>query len=330
MTRIAIYGRKSVKSEKGDSIKNQLTKCREYVKLTAKNDEELVFAEYKDEGFTGANTFRPGFQKLIRDIEQSKIDKLICYRLDRITRSVADFSDINKTLEKHNVSFASVNESFDTSTPMGRAMLQIIIVFAQLERETIRERITDNMFELAKTERVIGGKAPLGYNLDRYEVEGTKKKQTRYEVDEATAPNIQLIFDKYIELRSMSRLESFLLQNRITSQNGKDLTTTQLSIILKNPTYARADERIKAFYVQQGAQFFGEVNGETGLLTYGKTKSSLTDRGKQSLTKKKPEEWTISVGSHPGIINADTWLEAQSIIQPEFDEKNIETATKIC
>ena len=319
MKRIAIYARKSVESDKGDSIKNQFTKCMDYIKATDKSNEELTFIEYKDEGYTGANTFRPGYQRLLRDIEQGKIDMLVCYRIDRITRSVADFSDINKRLERHKVSFASVNETFDTSTTMGRAMLGIIIVFAQLERETISERITDNMFELAKTERWIGGTAPLGYKLHRFEIPGTKKKQTKLVIDEATAPNIQLIFDKYIELRSMSRIETYLLQQHIKSQNGKDLSTAQLALILRNPTYVKADERIKDFYVKKGTQFHGEVNGECGLMTYAKTKTYITDEGKQGLTKNTEDKWIISVGTHSGIVDADVWLEAQRIMKENYN-----------
>jgi DNA invertase Pin-like site-specific DNA recombinase len=177
--RVAIYARKSVESDKGDSINNQINKCKNIIKGKAKEGEEFTITEYKDEGYTGANTFRPDFQRLLRDIDNGKIDTLICYRLDRITRSVADFSDIDKRLRKHDVNFISISENFDTSTPMGKAMLGIVIVFAQLERETISERITGNMYEMAKTERWVSGEAPFGYKRERFEVAGTKKKQTR-------------------------------------------------------------------------------------------------------------------------------------------------------
>jgi len=320
MKRVAIYSRKSVVADKGDSMQNQVAKCREFINATH-SDEELVFIEYdKDEGYTGANTFRPDFQRMLRDIENNKIDILVCYRFDRVSRSVADFAALNKKLEKHNVSFVSVNENFDTKSPMGKAMMVILAAFAELERESIRERVTDNMFDLAKTERWISGKAPIGYKLLRYEIEGTKKKQTRLIIDEDAAKHILTIFDKYIELRSMSKLESYLLQNYVKSQNEKNMTVTQLAIILKNPTYVQADERIKAFYVKQGSQFYGEVNGLTGLMTYAKTKSLITDEGKQGLTKNEPDKWIISVGTHPGIIDADTWLEAQAIMQENKDK----------
>jgi DNA invertase Pin-like site-specific DNA recombinase len=312
MKRIAIYARKSVISDKGDSVKFQIQKCREHIELRLK-DEEYEFIEYQDEGFTGANQFRPALQRLLRDISQGKINTLICYRLDRITRSVADFSVIYEILKKHGTGFISVSENFETTSPAGNAMLNIIIVFAELERNIISERIADNMFELAKTERWVSGKAPLGYKLHRYE-NSNKKKQTELVIDEETAPNVKLIFQKYAEFRSMSQLENYLLQNYIKSQNGNDLQTSQLALILKNPSYVKADERVKDFYVQQGAQFYGDVNGENGLMTYGKTKSLLTEQGKQGLTKNTADKWIISVGNHKGIIEPDIWLEAQKIM----------------
>ena len=318
MNRFAIYARKSVQSDKGESINIQLTKCRDYIRAT--KGDNVEFLEYEDEGYTGANTFRPDYQRLLRDIERGKIDVLVCYRLDRISRSVADFTDLNKKLEKHSVSFVSVNEAFDTKSPMGKAMMVILAAFAELERETIRERITDNMFGLAETDRWISGKAPLGYKLHRYKIEGSKKEQTKLVVDEETAPNVKSNFDKYIELRSMSRLETYLLQQYIKSQNGKDLSTPQLALILKNPTYVKADERIKDFYVRKGASFHGEINGERGLMTYGKTKSHITDEGKQGSTKNPTDKWIISVGTHPGIIEADVWLEAQKIMEENYDK----------
>ena len=92
---------------------------------------------YEDEGFSGGNTKRPEFQRMLKDIKKKKYDALICYRLDRISRNISDFSDTIKMLENTETQFISIKEQFDTSTPMGRAMMYITSVFAQLERETI-------------------------------------------------------------------------------------------------------------------------------------------------------------------------------------------------
>ena len=314
MKQVAIYARKSVESDKGDSIQTQINKCKEYVRATAEDGVEYAFIEYADEGYTGAHTFRPAFQRLMRDVGQGKIDQLICYRLDRITRSAADFAGIDDLLQKNDVSFFSVSERFETSTIGGRAFLGIAIVFAQLERETIRERITDSMYELAKTDRWVAGEAPLGYKRLREKTEGSKKEQTVLVIDHITAASVQLIFSKYVELRSMTKLETYLLQKYVKSRNGNNLTTSQLAIMLKNPTYVQADERIKDYYLRLGASFYGDVNGACGLMLYGKSKGYMTEKGKYSFKKADPSNWVVSVGTHHGIIDADTWLEVQRIM----------------
>jgi DNA invertase Pin-like site-specific DNA recombinase len=164
--KIAIYSRKSVYTGKGESIENQIDLCKSYCEriLTYKDIEYIV---YEDEGFSGKTINRPKFQQLLNDIKSKKIDVLICYRLDRISRSVADFSSTLELLQKHNVNFISIKEQFDTSTPMGRAMIYIASVFAQLERETIAERVKDNMLQLAKMGKWSGGQLPLGFSSEK-------------------------------------------------------------------------------------------------------------------------------------------------------------------
>ena len=153
--KVAIYSRKSVFTGKGESIENQIEMCKEYFSRLNRNDVEYFI--YEDEGFSGGNINRPRFQQLLKDIKKNSFDALICYRLDRISRNVADFSTTLELLQEHNVDFISIREQFDTSTPMGRAMVYIASVFAQLERETIAERIRDNMLQLSKTGRWLGG-----------------------------------------------------------------------------------------------------------------------------------------------------------------------------
>lgn len=129
MADIAIYARKSVFREDSISVESQV----EFCEYEARGEDYLV---YKDNGYSGKNTDRPDFQKMMNDIKAGKIKKVIVYKLDRISRSVLDFSEMMQEFQKYNVSFVSATEHFDTSSPMGRAMLNICIVFAQLERET--------------------------------------------------------------------------------------------------------------------------------------------------------------------------------------------------
>ncbi|MGL4664708.1 MAG: recombinase family protein, partial [Clostridium butyricum] len=167
MIKIAIYSRKSVFTGKGESIENQIELCKNYCNTYVNSGSNLEYIIYEDEGFSGKNTNRPEFQHMIDDIKKNKIDTLICYRLDRISRNVADFSSTLELLQKYNVNFISIKERFDTSTPLGRAMIYIASVFAQLERETIAERVRDNMIQLAKSGRWLGGNIPYGFNIAR-------------------------------------------------------------------------------------------------------------------------------------------------------------------
>ena len=160
MKKVAIYSRKSKYTGKGDSIENQIEMCKNYVLRTLTDVEFLI---YEDEGYSGGNLDRPKFKKLMSDIKTGNIDYLVCYRLDRISRNVADFSGTLEILQENHCNFISIKEQFDTTTPMGRAMIYIASVFAQLERETIAERVKDNMFEMAKNGYWTGGKIPLGF-----------------------------------------------------------------------------------------------------------------------------------------------------------------------
>jgi len=153
-TNIAIYSRKSKFTGKGESIDNQIELCKQYIRThypgcigeqqpkvatspDASDDDILM---YEDEGFSGGNTQRPQFKKMMADANEKKFSILICYRLDRISRHIGDFAKLIEELDDLGISFVSIKEQFDTSSPMGRAMMYISSVFSQLERETIAER----------------------------------------------------------------------------------------------------------------------------------------------------------------------------------------------
>ena len=150
---IAIYSRKSRYTGKGESIGNQIDLCREYIRThygDAAAEHAVVF---EDEGFSGGNLNLPDFKMMMTAAKGRKFKAIVVYRLDRISRNISDFSSLIEELGRLGIDFVSIRESFDTSSPMGRAMMYIASVFSQLERETIAERIRDNMHELAKTGR---------------------------------------------------------------------------------------------------------------------------------------------------------------------------------
>ena len=150
----AIYARQSVDKKDSLSIEGQIEQCRKFA-----GDDAKIF---KDKGYSGKNIKRPAFTELIKAIECGTVKKIFVYRLDRFSRSIADFSRLWELLEMYDVEFYSATENFDTSTPMGRAMLNIILVFAQLERETTAERVKDNYYHRLKLGAWPGGPAPVG------------------------------------------------------------------------------------------------------------------------------------------------------------------------
>jgi DNA invertase Pin-like site-specific DNA recombinase len=283
-------------------------------------DEFLI---YEDEGYSGGNTNRPEFQRLMEDAKKKKFDVLICYRLDRISRNVADFSSTLEILQKHDIDFVSIKEQFDTSTPMGRAMIYIASVFAQLERETIAERIKDNMLELSKTGRWLGGTAPLGYEsnpITYYDPEMNERKMVKLKQVPEELKIVSLIYEKYLELKSLSKVETYLLQNSVRTKRGTDFDKVKLRIILTNPVYVKANEDAMQYLESQGITTCGESDGLHGLLSYNKQKSVATDNGKLTRVYRDKSEWIAAVSSQKGIVEASDWIEVQKILSENRDK----------
>ena len=136
----AIYGRQSVDKKDSISIEAQIGLCKKEC------NGESNFKIYTDKGYSGKNTDRPQFRRMMQDVKSGLIDRVVVYRLDRLSRSITDFGHMWEELNSFHVSFTSVSEKFDTETPTGRAMLYIIMIFAQLERETIAGRVKDNYY----------------------------------------------------------------------------------------------------------------------------------------------------------------------------------------
>ena len=128
---IALYARKSIERENSISCETQIEYCKSVIKPDERSEKTI---EFIDNGYSGGNVDRDGFQKMMRQIERGKISKVIVYRLDRISRSLSDFVGILETLKKHNVQFVSSQESFDTSSPYGEMIVKILMVFAEFEK----------------------------------------------------------------------------------------------------------------------------------------------------------------------------------------------------
>lgn len=310
---VYLYVRKSKLSKKGESIKNQIDMCREYI---LQRYPDAVFTIYQDEGYSGKNLKRPGFYHMIEDIKQKKADIVVCYKLDRISRSVSDFSGILDILNEKNIAFVSVKEHFDTSTPIGRAMMYISSVFAQLERETIAERIQDNMRKLARTGRWLGGTTPTGFRCEKMEYldENKNKKKLCHLVPiKSEVQLVKLIFEKYITFESQSALIAYTLQNNIKTKTGADFCTRTVKNILSNPVYVISDESIYKYYTSLGCDLVNDSSQYKG------NGLMLTNRYDQTNKKKTMErdkkEWVITIGAHKGIIDSHTFLKAQKLLK---------------
>ncbi|MCI1959647.1 MAG: recombinase family protein, partial [Clostridia bacterium] len=221
----AIYLRQSVDKKDSISIETQLEKC-----LKESSGKYMVFS---DKGFSGKDTNRPQFQKMMKLIKEGKINRIIVYRLDRFSRSIADFSALWQVLSANGVEFISVNERFDTSTPIGRAMLYIIMSFAQLERETIAERIRDNYFSRLEKGIWPGGPAPYGFDIIKKNIQG---KNFSVLSENENAANVKEIFDLYSsEKVSLGEIGKYMRQ-----KGDNNLTWNNLSVsrIIKCAEYA--------------------------------------------------------------------------------------------
>lgn len=221
MKRCAIYTRKS--SEEGldqafNSLDAQREACSAYIRSQAGEGWKEAPAFYDDGGFSGGNMDRPALKRLLAEVAAGRIDVVVVYKVDRLTRSLADFAKIVEVLDRAGASFVSVTQAFNTTTSMGRLTLNVLLSFAQFEREVTGERIRDKI-AMSKAKGIwMGGMVPLGYQLaDR-----------RLSIDPIEAELIRHIFDRYLELRSVHRLRDELeLQGvrskRWTTRGGREL-----------------------------------------------------------------------------------------------------------
>ncbi|VYU52574.1 recombinase family protein [Clostridium butyricum] len=303
----AIYTRKSKFTEEGESIENQINMCIKYAdNILGITDYEV----YEDEGFSGGNIDRPQFKKLMRDIKTKKFTHLICYRLDRISRNVADFTTTLEILNKYECSFVSIKEQFDTSSAMGRAMMNISATFAQLERETIAERIKDNLRELSKTGRWLGGPAPMGYKsieVENNDSKGKSRKKHILEINPNEIETIKLVFKLFIKYKSFQRVSRELEKNGIYSRSGTVFSRELVKQAISNPIYVIADKQLFEYLKSNGAELHEEnkINGKFGAMPY--------NRRKENGSFAPISSWIVSVGDHPGIVDSATWIECQHI-----------------
>ena len=238
----AIYTRVStdMQAEKEfSSCEAQKEKIRSFIQS---QDNWQIFKVYSDAGYTGANTNRPALQELFEDIKQKKIDIILAYKIDRLTRSPKDFYQLIEIFEQNNVSFVSITERFDTSTPAGRLLRNIMLTFAQFERELTSERTRDKLLERVKKGMWNGGHLPFGY----------ERKDKKLIINKKESEIVRLIFENYLETGSINEVYDLLKEKNIKNRQGKNPSKNHLALILRNIAYTG---KIKyASQIYQGIQ----------------------------------------------------------------------------
>ena len=209
--RCAIYTRVSTEAgldQDFNSLDAQYDASQAYIRSQAHAGWAMVRSKYDDGGFSGGNTERPALQRLLEDIRAGKIEIIVVYKVDRLTRSLADFAKLVELFDTHDVSFVSVTQQFNTTTSMGRLTLNVLLSFAQFEREVTSERIRDKIATSKRKGLWVGGMAPLGYDT----------KDRKISINDTEADRVRTIFCSYLQLGSLNRLMADLHDQGIVTK----------------------------------------------------------------------------------------------------------------
>lgn len=299
---IVLYARKSVERENSISCETQLEYCKSVIRLEERDEKIVTFV---DNGFSGGNVNRDGFQKMMKLVRQDKVSKVIVYKLDRISRSLSDFVNILQEFKAHKVEFVSSQESFDTSSPYGEMIVKILMVFAEFERTSIINRVTQAYAHRSEMGFYMGGRQPYGFELVPAVIHNIKTKKLSPILSEAE--QIRYIFEVYAqESVSLRRLRDILIAENKNPLNGSDWSAAKLSALLKNPIYVRADADVYDYFDKHGVQMITDLSmytGKYGAQLYGRTKHHTKDA-----------DWTdmkLVLLTHEGIVDSKIWLKCQ-------------------
>ena len=246
MRETAIYLRQSVDRADSVSLETQEALCRQDI------PPETPVNVYSDRGYSGKNTDRPALRKMLDDVHSGKIGRVLVYKLDRISRNLADFTQLLRDFETHQVEFCSYSERFETATPMGQAMQSLLMVFAQLERETISGRVRDAAFSRAKMGFDTGGPPPAGFCKIPAEILG---KHTHILAPDSNAPQIAQAFSAYLKAdSSLTSLCKMWNEAGFRTRRGGKWSPNTLCRVLRNPVYVQADAKVYAYLSALGAE----------------------------------------------------------------------------
>jgi site-specific DNA recombinase len=309
LLRCAIYTRKSTEHNldlEFNSLDAQREACEAYIKSQAHEGWRLVRARYDDGGLSGASLDRPALQELLGDIRGGKIDVIVVYKVDRLTRSLADFAKLVELFDQHSVSFVSITQSFNTTSSMGRLTLNVLLSFAQFEREVIGERVRDKIAASKRKGLWVGGPIPLGY--------ATVNKKLVVVPEEAET--VRAIFRLYLQCGSVGALAEELARRKIVSkvrtiangrtQSGGPYSVGALAHFLKNRFYI--DE-----VVYRGEVYAGEHEPIIDRATFEAVQAKLAENVRAR---------RVRVGNSPAILMGRIFDDRGNRMTPSHSNKD--------
>jgi DNA invertase Pin-like site-specific DNA recombinase len=274
--RCAIYTRVSTDQgldQQFNSLDAQYDASSAYIKSQAHAGWTLIKARYDDGGYSGGSTDRPDLQRLLDDIRARRIDVIVVYKVDRLTRSLADFAKLVELFEAHGVAFVSVTQQFNTTTSMGRLILNVLLSFAQFEREVTSERIRDKIAASKRKGLWVGGPLPLGYDME----------DGKIAVVESEAEQVRLIFKRYLELSGVNALVRDLKERNIRTKTRPFATGGTRGGI--------PFERGTLFYLLRNRFYIGEVKYKGEILP-GEQRPIMDRALFDAVQQKLTDQWT--------------------------------------
>ncbi len=313
---VAIYARQSVDKKDSISVETQIEECKKKISLS---EEYEIFI---DKGFSGKSTERPDFQRMLLKVKNGEISKIVIYKYDRISRSMYDFVNMQKEFEKYNTHLVSVTENIDTTTTQGKAMVNILMTFAEMERETIQKRIKDNYYSRGEKGFYLGGYAPFGYNkVDTYK---NGKKTYTFEENTNESCILKQMYIDYVNGKSLSEIARELNDKNVPTRRKRPWNENCISRMLKSPVYVKANADIYNYLLSLGGNMTNPIedyNGEYGCYVYG------------DVSKRKGSKFVdlsndfVTLGMHKGIIDSDLWLSVQQIFSHKKGHSNLGTGS---
>ena len=293
--RCAVYTRKSHEDgleQEFNSLDAQRDAAVNYIASQKSNGWQLINESYDDGGFSGGNTNRPALQRLLQDVRSGKVDIVVVYKIDRLSRSLTDFATLQTEFEKYGVAFCSVTQDINTATSAGRMMLNILMTFAQYEREIIAERIKDKLSASKRKGKYVGGLLPLGYDAD--------SEAMKIIINPAEVEAVKLIFTEYVRTGSLKQVQRLLEERNIRTKawtskkgiahGGNPINLAVLRNMITNPIYIG-----KLRY--QGKVYDAEHDGIISLELWQKAQETL-----KANKRSTPQRMSNSVKPFAGLV----------------------------